>query len=119
MVSFTKVADIKPDSTQINTIVKVLTSEVKLQCLGNSSAPRFTEVVVGDETGTVVLHVHGVQAECCKPGVALVVRGARVEMFGGHIRLELGKWSRLRPIEGAAFVPNSERDISGTEFALV
>uniref|UniRef100_A0A7S4Q5Z2 Single-stranded DNA binding protein Ssb-like OB fold domain-containing protein n=1 Tax=Alexandrium monilatum TaxID=311494 RepID=A0A7S4Q5Z2_9DINO len=118
--SFVKVGDIKPDSSPINTIVKVVSSEVRLQGLGCSNK-RFAEVVVGDETGTAVLRARKPHSQLCTAGAALVVRGARVEMFDGRMRLELGRWSRLTTIEGAAFSPNTslEGDVSATEFVLV
>uniref|UniRef100_A0A7S4Q4C3 Single-stranded DNA binding protein Ssb-like OB fold domain-containing protein n=1 Tax=Alexandrium monilatum TaxID=311494 RepID=A0A7S4Q4C3_9DINO len=118
--SFVKVCNIKPDSSPINTIVKVVSSEVRLQDLGYSNK-RFVEVVVGDETGTAVLRVQQPHSQLCAAGATLVVRGARVEMFDGRMRLELGRWSRLTTIEGAAFSPNTslEGDVSATEFVLV
>mmetsp|Transcript_24085 Transcript_24085/g.74963 ORF Transcript_24085/g.74963 Transcript_24085/m.74963 type:complete len:126 (-) Transcript_24085:17-394(-) len=118
--SFVKVGDIRPDSCPVNTIIKVVSSEVKLQCLGYPNR-RFVEVVVGDETGTVLLRAQHAHIKLCSVGATLVVRGARVEMFDGRIRLELGRWSRLTPIEGAAFVPSTGLDehVSGTEFILV
>mmetsp|Transcript_86334 Transcript_86334/g.239409 ORF Transcript_86334/g.239409 Transcript_86334/m.239409 type:complete len:128 (+) Transcript_86334:139-522(+) len=118
--AFIKVGNIRPDSAPVNTIVKVVSSEVKLQCLGYPNT-RLVEVVVGDETGTVVLRVQHTHINVCSVGTTLVVRGARVELFDGRIRLELGRWSRLTPVEGAAFAPNTTLDahVSGTEFALV
>mmetsp|Transcript_23140 Transcript_23140/g.40806 ORF Transcript_23140/g.40806 Transcript_23140/m.40806 type:complete len:127 (+) Transcript_23140:53-433(+) len=119
--TFVKVANIKPDSSQLNTIVKVVSSEIRLQCLGQPGR-NFADVVVGDETGIVVLRAQGDYAQLCIPGAALVVRGARVEMFEGRIRLELGRWSRLSPIEASAaafLTPNTARDISATDFALM
>merc|ERR1711924_302228 len=87
--TFLKIGDIKPNSAQINTIVKVLSSEVRLQCLGYQNK-RVAEVLVGDDTGTAILRMEHTHARLCSIGGAVVVRGARVEMFGGKIRLELG-----------------------------
>jgi len=113
-----KIADIRPDTLQVNAIVKVMSTEVKLQCMGHPDR-KIAEVVVGDETGTMVLRVPLSQIKVCNPGTALVVRGARVELFNGFVRLELGRWSRLDPIEGAAFAPNRDVDMSLATYALV
>merc|ERR1719210_864959 len=104
-VTFIKVCDVHPGLSHINTIVKVVSREVKLQCLGSPNR-WFAEVVVGDDTGTVILRMQHQNAKLCGAGATLIVRAARVEMFDGRIRLELGRWSRLTPIEDAAFVPN-------------
>mmetsp|Transcript_29920 Transcript_29920/g.75358 ORF Transcript_29920/g.75358 Transcript_29920/m.75358 type:complete len:127 (+) Transcript_29920:140-520(+) len=119
-VAFSKVAEIRPDHGQVNAIVKVVSCEVKLQCLGQQPK-RLTEVVVGDETGTILLRAEHAHAKLCAIGSTIVVRGARVELFDGRVRLELGRWSRVTRVGDAAFqVPLGAvaGDASATEFVV-
>ncbi|CAE8602975.1 unnamed protein product [Polarella glacialis] len=121
--TFVKVASIRPDSVHVNAIVKVLSCEAKLQCFVEggdlSNASRFSRLVVGDETGTVMLQIGIQHHKLCDPGATVVLRGAHVETFCGQIRLGLGRWGRLTPVEDAAFVPNTSNDISAVDYALV
>lgn len=121
--AFTKIADLGPCCCQVNAIVKVVSCEVKLQCLGQRQHPRrFVEVLVGDETGTALLRAEHALAGACVVGATIVLRSARVELFDGKLRLELGRWSRLTRVGDAAFsVPPSAvcTDVSATAHAMV
>eukprot|EP00931_Biecheleriopsis_adriatica_P096639 TRINITY_DN70293_c0_g1_i1.p2 TRINITY_DN70293_c0_g1~~TRINITY_DN70293_c0_g1_i1.p2 ORF type:complete len:135 (+),score=30.19 TRINITY_DN70293_c0_g1_i1:35-406(+) len=117
--TFVKVNGIRPDSVFVDLVVKVVSCDARLHCLSGAGL-QMADATVGDETGTVMLRLSGQHARLCDPGATLVVRGARVEIFEGQIRLELGRWSRLTPLAmPAAFVPNTGNDISGVEHALV
>eukprot|EP00929_Paragymnodinium_shiwhaense_P110284 TRINITY_DN77170_c0_g1_i1.p2 TRINITY_DN77170_c0_g1~~TRINITY_DN77170_c0_g1_i1.p2 ORF type:complete len:135 (+),score=22.41 TRINITY_DN77170_c0_g1_i1:37-441(+) len=124
LAEFLKVAEITPGSSCVNVIGEVLSVETKLHVVSSgATVRRVAEVVVGDQTGTVMLRLpcSADEQTPCEVGECLVIRGARVEMFDGRVRLELGKWGRAVRMQGAYFPPASgERpDISAVEYGLL
>eukprot|EP00928_Gymnodinium_smaydae_P009955 TRINITY_DN1372_c6_g1_i1.p2 TRINITY_DN1372_c6_g1~~TRINITY_DN1372_c6_g1_i1.p2 ORF type:complete len:130 (+),score=28.13 TRINITY_DN1372_c6_g1_i1:152-541(+) len=115
---FVKVADIGPWSSNVSAVVKVVSCEARLLCVEQAS--HVSEAVVGDDTGVVTLRLREPsQAALCVPGATLAMRGARAELFDGRLRLELGRWSRLAPVDNVLFAPNVSQDLSSREFVLV
>lgn len=120
--AFTKVADIHPAIGHVNAILKVVSFETKLQCIAPLTECKLSEVTCGDETGTVILRVGQNHSCLCATGSTIVLRGARVNMFNGQMRLELGRWSRLTAVNNAVFnvpVDTLETDASMVRHVLV
>lgn len=115
MPNFIKVAELTPNSLNVDLIVKVLGCDARLHCL---SGLQCTCATVGDETGTVLLRLPTQQARL-EPGSTLVLRQVRSELFHGQLRLELGRWSRLTLMEDAAWLrPKVQHDVSAMEFVV-
>jgi len=61
------------------------------------------EVLVADETGTIVFTVWGDNTQRIKVGDVLDVKGARVKAFRGQPRLTLGRTGTFEIIEDTEF----------------
>jgi adenosine kinase len=113
---FTKVDKITPDMRGLNLIVKVVkVSEV---------SEGLSEAVCGDDKGIVTFRLRGEQAKVCTVGTTLRVQNARVNMFGGFIRVEVDKWGKLAPASEDTpggkpeFEVSEANDISSVEYEL-
>ena len=73
------VADIEPNSRNLNLLLKVV--DVKMS--GRMGASRVSEVVVGDESGTILFTAVDDQVDLMMPGEAVRLINATVEMLGG------------------------------------
>ncbi|CEL94242.1 unnamed protein product [Vitrella brassicaformis CCMP3155] len=119
--TFIKVDQLQPDSRGVNVILKVKTSHTKLEKdRQDGSKMRIGEAIAGDDTGMVTLTLRGEQIETCQPGKTIVVRNGKIQMFKGHIRLEVDKWGKIvQAEEEAKFEINEGNDVSSTEYELV
>lgn len=111
--SFGKVADIVPDSANLN---------LKLKCVSckEVQAAKAWDAVCGDATGTVILRLTRAEhVALCTPGASLRVQNAKVSMVAarGYIRVVVDKWAVLKASEESlAFEANSSNAISEVEF---
>lgn len=115
---FAKVKSIRPDTKGTNLKVKVLEEPKKVELKGKE----FYEVLVGDETGTVVLSLRDFQKEIATDGSTIAVRNAGVKMVAGHIRLTVDKWGKVEATDEAMdgeVEKADEKNISFTEYELV
>jgi replication factor A1 len=63
-------------------------------------------------------------AELMQPGITLVIRNGRVDMFKGVMRLSVDKWGKLERAANddsasANFQPNTANNLSATVYELV
>lgn len=115
---FDKVSSLNPDSKGLNLKVKVVEAPEKIDVKGKE----FYEVLVGDESGTVVMSLRDNQKEMCTEGSVLAVRNAAVRMVQGHIRLLVDKWGKVEPLEGETMdevLKDKDKNVSATEYELV
>uniref|UniRef100_A0A0G4GFD3 Single-stranded DNA binding protein Ssb-like OB fold domain-containing protein n=1 Tax=Chromera velia CCMP2878 TaxID=1169474 RepID=A0A0G4GFD3_9ALVE len=117
---FGKVKDLETGSRGVNLKVKVVSTEMKLEREKNGTKLRIGEAIAGDDTGIVTLTLRNEQIDVCAVGAPIVIRNGKVEMFKGHIRLEVDKWGKIVASEEALeFEVNKENDVSATEYELV
>ncbi|CAJ1341836.1 unnamed protein product [Effrenium voratum] len=110
---FSKVNQVKPEMKGVNLQLKVvkLPEEVK-------SHQDWHDVVCGDDTGTVTLHLTPHQFLPCEVGGYIRVQNGRSRMKGGYIRLEVDKWGKVSQAEDTKFDVNLKNDISAVEYEL-
>ncbi|CAG9463044.1 unnamed protein product [Pedinophyceae sp. YPF-701] len=98
-------------------VVKVLSSSVVLDKPKTATLPplKIAEGLVGDSTGTIVLSCRNQQTEVLKEGAALHIKGARVDMFKGTMRLAVGKDGSIEETSDAVSV-NKDVNMSDLEF---
>jgi len=116
-VKFGKVAEVTPDGTGLDLLVKVVSlgEAVELQ-----RGDKSREVKVGDASGVVTLRLVGSELEGVEAGKVIEVRNASVRMVKGFIRVTVGKWGKVSGHEGdTEITPNESKDISSTEYELV
>lgn len=90
-----KVTELAPESFNHNIVVFVQSVEVVAERTTNFGNIRIGEIVVGDETGSVVISAKNEQIEKLVPGTTVVVRNGRIDMFDGRMRLRVDKRGTL------------------------
>jgi nucleoside diphosphate kinase len=112
---FHKVGKTNPDSKGVNLLVKCVSAPENVE-----GPEGIKEVLVGDETGTIVLSLRDdTQAAMCKVGALLRVQNASVKMVKGMIRLVIDKWVAFRPVDKVEFETVDEKNnVSKVEYEL-
>ncbi|KAG8044782.1 hypothetical protein GUJ93_ZPchr0149g29155 [Zizania palustris] len=126
---FVKVDQLKPGTTGHTLTVKVVSaSPVPARARGGGGVPAFAvgsrpariaECLVGDETAAIVFTARNEQVDLVKPGSALILRNARIDMFKGSMRLSVDKWGRVEVTEPANFTVKEDNNLSLVEYELV
>jgi len=108
---FSKVDALDPRSRGVTINAKVVKA-------AESVGADLTEVVVGDETGTVTLSLRGVSAGVCEVGKTVRIQNAHVVMVKGYIRLAVDKWAALKPTDEEVGEVSTKKDVSAVEYEL-
>ncbi|KAJ4749379.1 hypothetical protein LUZ62_034100 [Rhynchospora pubera] len=124
---FTKVDQLRPNSSGLNLTLKVVDSKIVVQRGGigggrdgpQSRQTRIAECLVGDETGMIVFTARNEQVDLMKAGATVIVRNAKIDMFKGSMRLAVDKWGRIEVVEPADFTVKEDNNLSLVEFELV
>ncbi|EPS67409.1 hypothetical protein M569_07366, partial [Genlisea aurea] len=121
---FVKVDSLKPGTYGHTLVVKVLqsnnVSNKKLRPrVPKNQNSRIAEILVGDETGTILFTARNDQVESMNPGNTVILRNAKIDMFKGSMRLAVDKWGRIDVTEPATFVVKEENNLSLVEYELV
>jgi len=115
---FGQVGKVKPDSAGLNLKVKVVGECTEV----SAKVGKFYEVLVGDDSGTVVLSLRAEQKECATKGATIELRNAAAKMVNGHVRLAVDKWGKVgpaeEPLEGDVDM-DEKKNASATEYELV
>ncbi|KAK1416751.1 hypothetical protein QVD17_25867 [Tagetes erecta] len=120
---FIKVDDLKPGTNGLTLIARVLSSEIVLQ-KGRAVSPnlrnvRIAECLIGDETGTILLTARNDQVDLMKPGVTVIIRNGKIDMFKGSMRLAVDKWGRIEVTDPVTFKVKEDNNLSNVEYELV
>ena len=100
LTSWSKVADLKPESHSLNLLLLVHSVEVIVEKESKLTGRiRIGEIVVGDATGSVVISARNEQIDILSPGATVIVRNGRIDMFDGYLRLRVDKWGSLNSYE--------------------
>jgi replication factor A1 len=102
----------------VNLLVKVV--EVNMVVTNNSSLEQHivAEVLVGDETGTIVMAAKNEHLNALKPGCAIMITGGRVELFQRCMRLKVDRCGCVLPSEERINV-NIENNTSKYQFKII
>jgi replication factor A1 len=117
---FSKVENLKPgQSERLNLRAKVEKSTVvldKTRVDGNKI--RVAEVILGDETASIILTARNEQIDLLKPGSVVEVRNVKVEMFNdAFMRVVVDKWGKIiSSSEPANFNVNLDNNLSSVEY---
>ncbi|KAM0062469.1 putative nucleic acid-binding protein [Helianthus debilis subsp. tardiflorus] len=123
---FIKVGDLKPETSGLTLIAKVLSSEIVLQkglvasASSNVRNVRIAECLVGDETGTILFTARNHQGvDLMKPGTGVIIRNGKIDMFKGSMRLAVDKWGRIEVTDSVTFEVKEDNNLSLMEYELV
>ena len=111
-----KIKDLTTSSREINIVVKVVSkSEVRNVTGRDYSVHRVADALVGDETGSLYLTLWDDNIDKVQIGKMYSLRDGYVNLFRGHLRLNIGKYGVLQEIEGDFGVDESN-DVSAKSF---
>jgi replication factor A1 len=125
--TYVKVADLDPNERGANVVADVINVEVV--CANkrpDGTSVRVAEVLIGDETGCVVLTARNDQIEKLRKCRTVVLRNTKVDMFQSFMRLSVDKWGKISAHpDGIASTPpapafvNREHNLSQVEYEQV
>jgi len=117
---FVKVNSLKPESNGHNLIVKVVNTVVVVEkTRGDNSKIRIAECLIGDETGCIILTARNEQIDRIQPGMTIIIRNAKVDMFKGFMRLGVDRWGKIESTMDSGIQVNTENNLSTIEYELV
>lgn len=125
--TYVTVDELDPNERGANLVVEVLSVEVV--CANkrpDGTVIRVAEVLVGDESGCVVLTARNEQIELLKECKVAVVRNSKVDMYHNFMRVSVDKWGKISAHpDGIASTPpaptciNREHNLSTIEYEQV
>ncbi|MFQ6050151.1 MAG: single-stranded DNA-binding protein [Candidatus Hydrothermarchaeota archaeon] len=113
-----KVEDLSPTSRRANLIVKVLEEPEKRTITTRSGETKtLAEVLVGDETATVVMTLWGNQIDEVNEGDIIAIDNGYVSLIRGNMRLNIGKYGSMEKREDIELGEiNTEKNISNKTY---
>lgn len=116
-----KLGELRPDDAGLNLVVKVVEARGLME---KSNRPggqpqKVAECLLGDETGVILLTARRDQVEHMRKGAYVALRGAKVEMVRGNMRLLVPPAGKVEPAAGASFDAATDVNLSTVEYELV
>ena len=117
---FSKVINLQPDSKGDNLKVKVLTSNTVVnKARPDGSTIRVAEILIGDDTGQIILTARNNQIDIAKPGSHIIIRNSKIDMFKGFMRLAVDKWGNITEDPNPESWEVGGKNLSEVEYELV
>jgi hypothetical protein len=115
---FTDVQDLEPEMSGFNLKVKLCSLEVSVdKKLSDGSRYARGLGIIADPTAAVVFVAKNEQVDI-PSGKSYLFRNAKITMFKGWIRVEIGEWGKIEPIN-EDIEPKTSKNVSKTEYELV
>lgn len=115
-----KIADLTPRTRWFKVTFKVLNvgEERNVMSKRDSMEHRVADVLVGDETGTVIFSAWDSDIERMKDlvGETVTLKNGYVSLFRGSLRLSLGRYGSIEPANENINQVNIENNMSEKEF---
>lgn len=114
-----KIGDLKPGMRNVNVDFKVLELAEKREVTSryDNSSHSVTEAKVADETGNILLTLWDQIIDEVKAENTYRLENGYTNLFKGHLRLNVGKYGKLEPIEKEFEEIDTENDLSAQEHA--
>lgn len=108
------IAQLEPRLSDVKTTFKVVErGEIReVVSRRDGTTNRVADVIVGDNTGTVVISAWNETIDKLEPGVTYDLSNAHTGLYRGHLRLKLNRESVLEQSEESIDEINEENDIS-------
>jgi len=114
----TKVEDLEPEMSGFNLKVSLCSLEIVCdKTLSDGSRYARGLGIIADPTAAVIFVAKNDQVDL-KPGQSYSIKNAMVTMFKGWIRVEVGEWGKIEPIN-EEINPKTSKNVSKTEYELV
>jgi replication factor A1 len=113
----TKIENLTPDHKKVNILAKVIKVGEEQEIPTRYGTPtKLSEVVVGDDTATVILTLWRDQIGTVGENDIIQISNGYVSLVKGHIRLNVGKYGKLSKAEEALETVNEEVNVSDREY---
>ena len=108
-----KVRDLAPGANVDSLTVKVVDVGEPRSVSGRDGLThRVADVLVGDETGSIVMTLWDRNIELVRPGAVITIRNGFVGTFKGHMRLNLGRGGSLAESDEEIASVNTSNNLS-------
>jgi len=117
-LDFVNVEDLAPKLRKINIAVKAVEREETRQVESKRDGSQHTvcEILVGDETGSVILTLWDERVEEVEIGGTYEIKNGFISLFKGNIRLNVGKFGEIKKLEDKDTSVNKENNVSTKHF---
>ncbi len=114
---YKKIEELNPVSKGIDLLVKVIEiNPSKEVTTKDGKTHNVAEVLVGDETGCVLLSLWDENIEKVKVGQTLSIKNGYVSLFRGSIRLNIGRYGSMEVVSKDLPYINKENNISNRSY---
>jgi len=114
-----KVADLSPRSKHVNLKVKVLDKGETREIATMGGSKKLREILVGDETGTILMTLWGDQGEGIEEGDVLNIENGYITLYRGSMRLSVGRYGNLNILVDEEFPEvNTENNMSDKQYEM-
>jgi len=115
---YTRIDKLEPEMSGFNLKVKLVSLEIVVdKHLSDGSRYARALGIIGDTTASVVFVAKNDQVDL-KVGLSYTFRNAKITMFNGWIRVEIGEWGKIESIN-EEIIPKTNKNVSKTEYELV
>lgn len=117
-VESVKVESLTPNSRQINTTVKVVSKSPVRETVSrrDGSTHKVTDVLVGDETGSVYMTLWDDNIENVKEEDVIDIKNGYIGLFKGSMRLNLGRYGSYSASSSTIESVNAENNLSDKQY---
>lgn len=109
-----KLANLQPYQKGITITFKVMKTEAvrKVQSRNDGSNHRVADVLIGDETGVMLLTLWDDEISQIEDGKAFRIVSGQSGLFQGRLQVSLGRSGKLEPSDHPISEVNTERNLS-------
>ncbi len=114
-----KISELKPFAKKVELTVKALSKNEVREVTSklDNSTHKVTEVMVGDDSGTILLTLWDDAIEKVEPGKAYKIANAFTSLFKNTLRLNLGRYGELSEISEEVEI-NEQNNMSEKELEV-
>lgn len=113
----TKIENLTPQHKKVNVMAKVVKIGEEREIPSRFGPPtKLSEVVVGDETATVILTLWRDQIGTVGENDTIHISNGYVSLVKGHMRLNVGKYGKMAKTEEPLETVNEEVNVSDREY---
>jgi len=96
-----KVKDLRPRNKKVAIEIHVLRKDEPkaIKSKRDRTAHIMVEALVGDDTGTILMTLWDENVDAIEQGKTYFIDNAHITLFHGSMRLNIGKYCEIRPIE--------------------
>ncbi|MFX1565436.1 MAG: hypothetical protein ACFFCH_05545 [Promethearchaeota archaeon] len=115
-----KLANLRPYQRGITITFQVIKTEAvrKVQSRNDGSKHQVADMLIGDETGVMLLTLWDDEITQVEPGKVFRIDGGQSGLFQGRLQVSLGRSGKLGPSDQSIAEVNTERNLSSQSRSL-